>query len=92
MSGTVECGTAKSIDISAELYKFNQIIYQGFFQDFLLGPFLQGRLSLAEQLGWLEPPPPPSINVVETQCVKAGGTEGHYKLVKDGECVVFLLL
>ena len=24
----------------------------GFFQDFLLGPFLQRRLSLAEQLGW----------------------------------------
>ena len=32
---------------------------QGFFQDFLLGPFLQRRLSLAEQLGWLHPPPPP---------------------------------
>jgi hypothetical protein len=31
---------------------------QGFFQDFLLGPFLQRRLSLAEQLGWLHPPPP----------------------------------
>jgi hypothetical protein len=33
---------------------------QGFFQDFLLGPFLQRRLSLAEQLGWLYPPPPPT--------------------------------
>ena len=33
-----------------------------------MGPFLQRRLSLAEQLGWLEPPPPPpSINVVETK-------------------------
>jgi hypothetical protein len=51
---------------------------QGFFQDFLLGPFLQRRLSLAEQLGvWgscgksdtcsrLYP-----ISVVETQCAKA---------------------
>jgi hypothetical protein len=38
-----------------------------FFQDFLLGPFLQRRSSLAEQLGWLH-----SINVVETECVKAG--------------------
>jgi hypothetical protein len=37
--------------------------WQGFFPDFLLGPFLQTRLSLAEQLGvWggcLPPPPPP---------------------------------
>jgi hypothetical protein len=35
---------------------------QDFFQDFLLGPFLQRRLSLAEQLGvWggCPPPPPP---------------------------------
>jgi hypothetical protein len=56
-------------------------IQQGFFQDFLLGPFLQRRLCLAEQLGWLHPPPPYwggggwqlySINVVETECVKAG--------------------
>ena len=34
---------------------------QVFFQDFLLGPFLQTRLSLAEQLGvWggCLPPPP----------------------------------
>ena len=31
----------------------------GFFQDFLLGPFLQRKLSLAEQLKWLHPPPPP---------------------------------
>ena len=49
-----------------------------FFQDFLLGPFLQRRLSLAEQLGWLH-----SLQggggltlvlnkVVETECVKAG--------------------
>jgi hypothetical protein len=30
-----------------------------FFQDFLLGPFLQRRLSLAEQLGWLPNPPLP---------------------------------
>ena len=49
---------------------------RGFFQDFLLGPFLQRRLSLAEQLGWLHPPPPSTggagINVVETECVKAG--------------------
>jgi hypothetical protein len=64
-------------------------------QDFLLGLFLQRRLSLAEQLGvWggCLPPLPNvrltpivySINVVETQCFK-GGTKGHYKLVKDGE-------
>jgi hypothetical protein len=52
---------------------------QVFFQDFLLGPFLQRRLSLAEQRGGLHPPPPLpwgwhlySINVVETECVKAG--------------------
>jgi hypothetical protein len=51
---------------------------QVFFQDYLLGPFLQRRLSLAEQLGWLHPRPHQggwhlnSINVVETQCVKAG--------------------
>ena len=32
---------------------------QVFFQDFLLGPFLQKRLSLAEPLGWLHPPPLP---------------------------------
>jgi hypothetical protein len=33
---------------------------QVFFQDpqFLLGPFLQRRLSLAEHLGWLHPPLP----------------------------------
>jgi hypothetical protein len=81
-----------------------KIRLQGFFQDFLLGPFLQRRLSLAEQLGWLHPLPPPppplpggwhlySINVVETECVKAGALyKGHYKLVKDGERIVFLVL
>ena len=51
---------------------------QVFFQDFLLGPFLQRRLSLAEQLGWLHPPPPTGgltlvldkCSSVETECVK----------------------
>ena len=76
-----------------------KIRLQVFSQDFLLGPFLQRRLSLAEQLGWLHPPPPTggltpvSINVVETECVKAGALyKGHYKLVKDGERIVFLVL
>jgi hypothetical protein len=32
---------------------------QGFFQDFLLGPFLQRRLSLAEQLWFWGGFPPP---------------------------------
>ena len=33
---------------------------QGFFQDFLLGPFLQRRLSLAGRtVGVAAPPPPP---------------------------------
>jgi hypothetical protein len=44
-----------------------------------LGPFLQRRLSLAEQLGWLHPP---SINVVETQCVKAGALRDTIKWLK----------
>jgi hypothetical protein len=64
-----------------------------------LGPFLQRnlRLSLAEQLGVLRRlSPPPTcthFSVAEMRCVKAGrGTEGHYKLVKDGECIVFLVL
>jgi hypothetical protein len=43
---------------------------QGFFQDFLLGPFLQTRLSLAEQLGvWggcLPPPPYRRLKPVPT--------------------------
>jgi hypothetical protein len=51
-------------------------------QDFLFGPFLQRRLSLAEQLGWLPPPPPLSINVVETQCVKAGALRDTIKWLK----------
>jgi hypothetical protein len=45
---------------------FNDRVFSGF----SFGSFLQRRLSLAEQLGWLHPPS--SINVVETQCVKAG--------------------
>jgi hypothetical protein len=33
------------------------------------------------------------INVVEMECVKfSRGTKGHYKLVKDGECIIFLVL
>jgi hypothetical protein len=46
--------------------------FSGFFQDFLLGPFLQRRLSLAEQLGgWGScgrlTPVPNKCTVVETQ-------------------------
>jgi hypothetical protein len=74
---------------------------QVFFQDFLLGPFLQRRLGLAEQLGWLHPhpPPPPTgrLTPVLNKCSWDGmcqsrGTKGHYKLVKDGERIVFLVL
>jgi hypothetical protein len=69
--------------------------FQGFFQDFLLGPFLQRRLSLAEQLGWLTPPPPPpppppSINVVETQCVKAGALRDTINWLKIANVLFFV--
>jgi hypothetical protein len=76
---------------------------QGFFQDFLLGPFLQRRLSLAEQLGvWggCPPPPPPPpyreaetcahFSVVEMQCVKAGALRDTINWLRMGNVLFFL--
>ena len=73
---------------------------QGFFQDFLLGPFLQRRLSLAEQLGVLRrlSPPPPyreaetctHFSVVEMQCVKAGALRDTINWLKTVNALFFL--
>jgi hypothetical protein len=58
---------------------------------------LQRRLSLAEQRGWLHPPPPLpggwhlySINVVETECVKAGALRDTINPLSSAEALVFL--
>ena len=55
---------------------------QGFFQDFLLGPFLQRRLSLNWYLY--------SINVVETECVKAGALRDTINWLKMANALFFL--
>ena len=43
-----------------------------FFQDFLLGPFFAEKIEFSWTVRVAAPPPPPSINVVEMQSVKAG--------------------
>jgi hypothetical protein len=67
---------------------------QGFFQDFLLGPFLQRRLSLVEQLGVLRRlSPPPTcthFSVVEMQCVKAGALRDTINWLKTVIALFFL--
>ena len=74
---------------------------QVFFQGFLLGPFLQRRLSLAEQLGvWggFLPPPPPYreaetcayFSVVEMQCVKAVALRDTINWLKMANALFFL--
>jgi hypothetical protein len=56
------------------------------------GTLWRTREALGTRMIPIQPDTCAPISVVETQCVKVEHYKGHYKLVKDGECAVFLVL